>query len=300
MKYKLLVLDIDGTLLNDQHEITKRTHTALIKAQHMGIRVVIASGRPTCGVSPLAEAIELGNFDGYFFSYNGGKIFDAKSNRLLFEKAVEKEMVPFLLKLSKKHNLAIFTYNRNTILTDSPDNEYVKREAELNGMTIIPSTNFGEDINFAIHKIMLVGNDPEVLDHLAQQEKKRLNGALSIIRSEPYFLEFAPQNIDKANGLSILMDKIGAHKSEVMVIGNGIADITIRRPGHRHGKCTGCGKNLRRRNDAVQQRRRSGRSDRETYPEGKYSVGDHPETAQCQHSPFAHGKSGNRVYLRFP
>ena len=59
MKYKLLVLDVDGTLLNDKKEITPRTHAALLKAQQMGVHVVLASGRPTNGVQPLAEALEL-------------------------------------------------------------------------------------------------------------------------------------------------------------------------------------------------------------------------------------------------
>ena len=54
MKYKLLVLDVDGTLLNDKKEITPRTHAALLKAQQMGVHVVLASGRPTNGVQPLA------------------------------------------------------------------------------------------------------------------------------------------------------------------------------------------------------------------------------------------------------
>ena len=47
MQCKLLVLDVDGTLLNDQKEITQRTHAALLKAQQMGVHIVLASGRPT-------------------------------------------------------------------------------------------------------------------------------------------------------------------------------------------------------------------------------------------------------------
>ena len=59
MKYKLLVLDVDGTLLNSNKEITARTQAALLKVQQMGIHIVLASGRPTNGVMPLAKALEL-------------------------------------------------------------------------------------------------------------------------------------------------------------------------------------------------------------------------------------------------
>ena len=62
MKYKLLVLDVDGTLLNENKEITQRTQAALLKAQQMGVHVVLASGRPTAGLLPLAHALELNNY----------------------------------------------------------------------------------------------------------------------------------------------------------------------------------------------------------------------------------------------
>lgn len=57
MKYKLLVLDVDGTLLNDAKEISKRTLAALLKVQQMGVRIVLASGRPTYGLMPLAKSL---------------------------------------------------------------------------------------------------------------------------------------------------------------------------------------------------------------------------------------------------
>ena len=68
MKYKLLVLDVDGTLLNDAKEISKRTLAALLKVQQMGVRIVLASGRPTYGLMPLAKMLELGNYGGFILS----------------------------------------------------------------------------------------------------------------------------------------------------------------------------------------------------------------------------------------
>ncbi|MBQ5380753.1 MAG: HAD hydrolase family protein, partial [Paraprevotella sp.] len=61
MKYKMLVLDVDGTLLNDEKMISKRTAHALRKVQQMGIRVMLASGRPTYGLLPLAKQLDLGS-----------------------------------------------------------------------------------------------------------------------------------------------------------------------------------------------------------------------------------------------
>ena len=84
MKYKLLVLDVDGTLLNEAKEISKRTLAALLKVQHMGVRIVLASGRPTYGLLSIAKTLELGNFGGFIVSYNGCQIINAQDGKIRF------------------------------------------------------------------------------------------------------------------------------------------------------------------------------------------------------------------------
>lgn len=96
MKYKLLVLDVDGTLLNDAKEISKRTLAALLKVQQMGVRIVLASGRPTYGLMPLAKSLELGNYGGFILSYNGCQIINAQNGEILFERRINPEMLPYL------------------------------------------------------------------------------------------------------------------------------------------------------------------------------------------------------------
>ena len=142
MKYKLLVLDVDGTLLDSEKKISKRTLAALLKVQQMGVRIVLASGRPTYGLMPIAKALELGNYGGFILSYNGGQIINAQSGELLFERRINPEMLPYLEKKSRKNGFAIFTYHEDTIITDSPENEHIRREAELNGLKIIAETEF--------------------------------------------------------------------------------------------------------------------------------------------------------------
>ena len=109
MKYKLLVLDVDGTLLDSEKKISKRTLAALLKVQQMGVRIVLASGRPTYGLMPIAKALELGNYGGFILSYNGGQIINAQSGELLFERRINPEMLPYLEKKSRKNGFAIFT-----------------------------------------------------------------------------------------------------------------------------------------------------------------------------------------------
>ena len=72
MKYKLIVLDLDGTLTNSKKVITPRNREILIRVQEQGVRLVLASGRPTYGIVPLANELRMNEFGGFILSYNGG------------------------------------------------------------------------------------------------------------------------------------------------------------------------------------------------------------------------------------
>ena len=198
MKYKLLVLDVDGTLLNNQKEISPRTLAALLKVQQMGVHIVLASGRPTNGVMPIAEKLELNHYGGYILSYNGGQIINVQTGELLFEKRIDPEWIPYFV-----------------------------QEANLNKMQIVGVDNFAEAVDFPPCKCMLASDDEEALIGLENHWKKRLDGVLDAFRSEPYFLEVVPQFIDKGNTLGVLMTKLSVSPEEVIAIGDGVCDVTM-------------------------------------------------------------------------
>lgn len=227
MKYKLLVLDVDGTLLNDAREISKRTLAALLKVQQTGVRIVLASGRPTYGLMSLAKALELGNYGGFIVSYNGCQIIKAQNGEILFERRINPEMLPYLEKKARKNGFAIFTYHDDTIITDSPDNEYIQNEARLNNLNIICEEEFSTAIDFSPCKCMLVSDDEAALVGLEEHWKKRLAGTLDTFRSEPYFLEVVPCGVDKANTLGALLEHLDISREEVIAIGDGVCDVTM-------------------------------------------------------------------------
>lgn len=227
MKYKLLVLDVDGTLLNDEREISKRTLAALLKVQQMEVRIVLASGRPTYGLMPLAKTLELGNYGGFVLSYNGCQIIKAQNGEILFERRINPEMLPYLEKKARKNGFAIFTYHDDTLITDSPDNEYIKNEALLNNLKIIREDEFSTAIDFAPCKCMLVSDKEKALIGLEQHWEKRLAGTLDAFRSEPYFLEVVPCGVNKANTLGALLEHLGVTREEVIAVGDGVCDVTM-------------------------------------------------------------------------
>lgn len=227
MKYKLLVLDVDGTLLNDAKEITKRTLSALLKIQQMGVRVVLASGRPSYGLMKVAKTLELGNYGGFILSYNGCQIINVQNGEILFERRINPEMLPYLEKKARKNGFALFTYHDNLILTNNSDDEHVLDEAELNDLVVIEEEEFSTAIDFAPCKCMLVSDDEAALVALEEHWKKRLSGVLDVFRSEPFFLEVVPCSVDKANTLGALLEHLGVKREEVMAIGDGTCDVAM-------------------------------------------------------------------------
>ncbi|MEG0455828.1 MAG: Cof-type HAD-IIB family hydrolase, partial [Bacteroides sp.] len=227
MKYKLLVLDVDGTLLNTEKKISMRTQAALVKVQQMGVRVVLASGRPTYGLMPLVKALELGNYGGFILSYNGGQIINAQNGELLFERRINPEMLPYIEKKARKNGFSLFTYHEERIITTSLDNEHIVGEAELNNMELIKEEEFSIAVDFAPCKCMVVSDNEEALIDLEDHWRRRLNGALDVFRSEPYFLEVVPPAINKANTLGALLEILELNSEEVIAIGDGVCDVSM-------------------------------------------------------------------------
>lgn len=82
MNYRIIALDLDGTLTNSRKEIPASTLRALLDIQEMGYKVVLASGRPTPGMRHLAAKLQLDKYGSYILSYNGGEITECRTNQI--------------------------------------------------------------------------------------------------------------------------------------------------------------------------------------------------------------------------
>ncbi|MDO4756917.1 MAG: HAD-IIB family hydrolase, partial [Parabacteroides sp.] len=188
---------------------------------------VLASGRPTNGLMPIAEKLELNHYGGFILSYNGGQIINVQTGEILFEKRIDPEWISYFEEKAIRNDFAIFTYHKNNIITNKPENPFVIQEANLNGMQIVGVENFTEAIDFAPCKCVLASDDEESLVGLENYWKKRLDGALEAFRSEPYFLEVAPHFINKGNTLGVLMTMLNVQAEEVMAMGDGVCDVPM-------------------------------------------------------------------------
>ena len=98
MKYKMIVLDLDGTLTNDKKEITPRTKEALMQAQTAGVHIVLASGRPTYGIAPLAEELKLKENGGFILAFNAERLLIALTTKFFLSKSSTNNSFPYSIK----------------------------------------------------------------------------------------------------------------------------------------------------------------------------------------------------------
>ncbi len=205
MQYKLLVLDLDGTLTNSKKEISERTKATLLKVQQKGVKIVLASGRPTYGIVPLAEELELAKYGGYILSFNGGTIINWQTKEVIHESVLNTDNLPVLHKIAQNNKVDIISYENENIISESTENEYIQYESFLNKMPVKKVDSFIDAIKLPVPKCLMVGN-PDVLIKLEQEMKEQFNREMNIYRSEPFFLELNPLNIDKARSLQILLE----------------------------------------------------------------------------------------------
>lgn len=226
MAYEILVLDIDGTVTNSKKEVSPATLDAILKVQERGHKVVLASGRPTPGIMPYAEKLKLTEYGGFILSYNGGKIIDCKTNKTIYQQVLSHKMIPELYKTALENNVGIMTYEEDTIITGTEIDQFMQIESKIIGIPIKKISNFSEYVTFDVNKCIMTAPG----DYLTKVEplvKAKFQNQLNVFRSEPYFLEIMPLNIDKAYSLSILLDYLGLSKEQMISCGDGFNDISM-------------------------------------------------------------------------
>lgn len=227
MKYKLLVLDVDGTLLNSQRELSKRTIQTLRKVQSIGIKVALASGRPTYGILPIAKAIDLDVHGGYIISYNGAQVISATDGQIIFERNIDPQMVPYLEKKVLKLGMDMAYYDGDEVVSTNTGNLHVVDEAKMNNMKLRQVEQLSMSIEDWPNEMMIFCDKEEELTALDEHMQRHLNGVMDTIHSNPYMLEIVGYQVGKSYAMSALVQKLGIDLSEVIAIGDGAADINM-------------------------------------------------------------------------
>jgi Cof subfamily protein (haloacid dehalogenase superfamily) len=224
MQYKMLVLDMDDTLLTDDHKISDLNKKVILEAQAKGVHVVLASGRPTSAMTAYAKELKLDLYDSYIISFNGAIISTVKDDLILFEQSLTPEQIHDLYDYSIKMKTHIITYIDGEIVSET-DSEYIEIEKEITGLPHRKVLSFKEAVTKPAVKCILLA-EPSYLKGLEKNLKLKMPH-LSIAMSKPFFLEAAQNGIDKAASLKLLAAKLNIHQSEIIAVGNAGNDLTM-------------------------------------------------------------------------
>ncbi|MGM7683141.1 Cof-type HAD-IIB family hydrolase [Cytobacillus sp. Hm23] len=225
MQYKMIVLDLDDTLLRDDQTISPRTKNALMMAQEIGVKVVLASGRPTFGMLPIASELQLEKFRSYILSYNGAKIIDCHTKEELYSNVLSPETAHRLYDLSAREEVAILTYVGNSIVTETP-NKFSAIESQLTGLPVQQVSSFKEAVSDSVVKTLMLA-EPERLIQVENKLQAELAGELCVLRSKPFFLEFTSLGVTKGASLDFLIKQLGIKQEEVISFGDSYNDLTM-------------------------------------------------------------------------
>lgn len=232
-KYKIIALDLDGTLTRSDKKISPHTREVLIEAQEKGTKVVLASGRPTNGMSFLADELKMDRFGGTVLAFNGGEIIDWQSKEVINQVVLPDEAIPELYSFAKEKGFAIMTYCGKEILTEAEGNRYIEQSAFRNRMQIRVVDKFVDATREwgRLPKCLIVGN-PDLLAVFEKEMHEWAKGkecmdSIDFFRSEPYYLEVVPKGIDKGLCLQMVLDHYGLQREELIACGDAYNDLSM-------------------------------------------------------------------------
>lgn len=222
MTYKLLAVDIDGTLLNNNREITDKTKKAIHQAIDSGIIFTISSGRPIQGVEMITRKLEV---DIPVITYNGAMVITGTSRKIIYSCTVKEEDALQIERLGNQYNTTIAIWSDNKLFVNRADERAVQY-SQLSGIEPRVYNDVRELFGKGINKILWY-DEIERINGFKNELKEVLSPSVNFHTSQPFFLEF----VDVAASKAIALEKLGLHydigRDEMIAVGDGFNDLSM-------------------------------------------------------------------------
>ncbi len=245
--YKLIAIDLDGTMLNSYGEVTENTKRVLKQTKQKGAEVVIVSGRSIDSIKYIASEIDSSK---YMIAGNGAIVYDRSQNKILYEKYIPKNKALDIIQICEENSIYYNVYTNKTIIADGLRynvlyyyKENLKKEDQKkthitlveNIENYIKEMNEDEKImkificdknktvfNSIVRKFSVI-EDIDILD-VSHMARKVIKQGTEDIPIEYYYTEISMKDVDKWYALEFLIKKLGIPKEEVMAIGDNVND----------------------------------------------------------------------------
>ena len=246
--YKLVAIDLDGTMLNQYGIITEKTKNAISKAQEKGVEVMIASGRAITSVKRFSKEI---NSNKYFISGNGAITYDIKNNKILYENILSKTKALKIIKICEENSIYYNVYTENGIIAKNlsyntlyyyKDN-LTKPDENRTHINIVENVyDYFEQREEKILKIMICDEHKTVFNSIVRKLKelseievlevshmsrKIIKQGTDEIALEYFYTEVSAKDVDKWNALEEIIGLMNISKEEVVTIGDNANDLKM-------------------------------------------------------------------------
>ena len=227
MSIKLIAIDIDGTLLNDDRKITPAVYQALKAAEAQGVRIVLCTGRPLTGVQDLLTELDLFTDNDFVITYNGSLVQKTKDQAIISEFGLSHEDYAFVEMTARQLGVHLHVETQDTMFTANRDiSPYTVYEAFLVNMPLKYRTPEEMTPDLNIIKMMMI-DEPALLDSVIPQLPATLTEQYNVVKSAPFFLEVLNKKAHKGAAVKKLAEHLGIDQSEVMAIGDNENDLTM-------------------------------------------------------------------------
>ena len=244
--YKLIAIDLDGTLLNSYGIVSEKNKQALIEANKKGAEIVIASGRSTNSVKNIANDLGICN---YIICGNGSLIYDLQHEDIIYDKFIDKKKALQIIEICEQNSIYYNIYTENMVIAKSLNNnvlfyhqenankpdskktkinlvqniyDYVDKLQNQNILKITISDNDNIIFNGIIRKLREI-RDIDVLD-VAHMSRKMIKSGTEEVSLEYYYTEITSKNVDKWYAIEYLINKLNINKEDIMTIGDNVND----------------------------------------------------------------------------
>lgn len=238
--YKLIAVDLDGTMLNKYGTVTEETKKTIKQTIEQGTDVIIASGRPIDSIKEIAKEIESNN---YFIAGNGALIYDIKKDKIIYEKFLSKSKVLEIAKICEENSISYNIYTEETIIAKQLKHnvlyyykenlkkeeknktnitivediiEYIKNSNNEKYLKITICDETKSIFNSVIRKLKTI-SDIDILD-VSHMSRKVIKQGTEDVNIEYFYTEISLKEVDKWIAIEYLINKLNIKKEEVIAI----------------------------------------------------------------------------------
>ncbi len=221
--YKIIALDMDGTLLNSEHQISPENKRAIEQAKQKGVKVVLASGRPLKGMQAYLDELNIDSDNDFVLFFNGSMVKNVGTDEIIHSETISGKTAKEVAALANDLGVNVHAFSQVHGLITPKNSKYTQHEANINKLDIT-EMDFGllED-DHPIIKAMLV-DEPEKLSQAIKSIPQSWYQRFTIVQSAPFFLEFLNPSANKGVGVKAIADHLGYSADEVICMGDAEND----------------------------------------------------------------------------